>query len=146
MTEADAWQEIKPRLGVMGMATRIENSAGASVPDVIFMSDGLFVWIELKINHGGAFIMPRYQYAYMVAASKYIRNYQHWFAVRCDDGGFKMMTAERVKLMQTDGTGERVKVWWEPTWDRMPSQFVIYNTETCELWVDCIQRIHRTFR
>jgi len=85
MTEKELWKMLKPTFDGLGMAVRLENTAGTSVPDILLMAKGVFVFIELKIQHGNRFYCPPFQWSLAVKASSHVRPHNHWYLVALDN-------------------------------------------------------------
>src|SRR5436190_18597031 len=62
--EAALWQRVKPGLGELGKAVRLENAAAESVPDVVVVCPRGTLWIELKIAKGHRVRMPKFQHIF----------------------------------------------------------------------------------
>ena len=84
MTESELWKMLKPGFDGLGVAMRLENTAGASVPDVLLVSEGVFVFVELKISHGNKIYCPPFQWALALKMRKHIREHNHWYCVAVD--------------------------------------------------------------
>ena len=145
MLESEVWSKhLKPRLKVYGVATRLENAASASVPDVVFMADGFICFIELKVDHNFMFEMPKYQFAYGVEIAPHIRRQYHWIALWCEDvQGMRMFTFDRARSMEQRAKNDKIHFYWKPVWDKMPSHHHIRDFDSCELWINMIQSISR---
>lgn len=52
MRESEFYKKIREPLMKRGHLSRIENKAGAGVPDVTFATSGMEFWLELKVEKG----------------------------------------------------------------------------------------------
>lgn len=142
MNEHDAWQNMKPYLDNFGVPTRLENSAAASVPDVLFICGGLMMFIELKVDYSGYFYMPPFQFAYANRIKHHLRPHFHWIAVwNHDNNGFMMFAFQRVLTMPRDTKGHKLRFHWEPVWEKMKTKFLLYSAETYDEWIKAIMKL-----
>jgi len=75
------YKQLRPIFQSLGLPIRLENTAATSVPDLVFLSDGVTMWIELKILRGQHVSMPKFQYAMGVQMSKQIEHDLFWILV-----------------------------------------------------------------
>jgi hypothetical protein len=139
MNEHEAWQTMSPYLNNFGIATRLENAAAASVPDVLYITGGLMIFIELKINHGGHFYMNPFQWAYGNRIRHHLRPHFHWVAVW--DDGFRMFSFLRVRQMSNESRGHKLKFHWQPIWEKMPTKFHLQRENDYKNWLDAILKL-----
>ena len=140
MNEHEAWANMKNYLNNFGMATRLENAAATSVPDVIFMCRNMIMFIELKVDYGGTVYTSPYQNAYGTQARHHIKAHQHWVAVWVDDG-FHMFTFQRFKTMPSEAWHGKLKVQWEPIWEKMPKKFHLTSFGSYEEWINTLYNL-----
>jgi len=82
MTESEMWQMLKPKFDGLGTVTRLENTATSGIPDVLLVSGGVFVFIELKVQRTSTKITcPPFQWAYAMRVSHHLRRHNHWYFV-----------------------------------------------------------------
>jgi Holliday junction resolvase len=86
MNEHILWNNIRSTLNTLGFATRIENTAATSLPDIMFLTDGTVALIELKIERANIIRFNKYQWAFNVKLLNYLDNDQLLVLVSKDDG------------------------------------------------------------
>jgi hypothetical protein len=131
-TEAEVWRFLKPLLNRYGLATRIENAANASVPDIIYACKGYLTYVELKIDRDRWIYMPPYQYSYGVRLRSFINPNRHWIAV-CDEQSnvlFMYLFTDIITAPTKEGAGY---VGFQ--WNALEPRIVILNQAHCEIWV-----------
>lgn len=65
-----------------GCMTVLENVGGASVPDLLFMSGGMIMFMEMKKLYGGKYIYcGQFQWGYANKIKNQIHPYQHHYVV-----------------------------------------------------------------
>ena len=95
-----------------GIMTKIENAASTSVPDYIYMSGGLIMWMELKIRYNDRYIYgPPYQMAYAIRISHHINPWQHHYIVyRESTNTFEVFTE---RAARANAAGDCATPWRE---------------------------------
>jgi len=137
VTEKELWKMLKPTFDGLGMATRLENTAGTSVPDVLFVGKGVFVFIELKIQHGNKFYCPPFQWAYAIRASSHVRPHNHWYLVALDNRSpMRMFTVDRLKK-QADFVYTSDKL--EVNLSRVTPEFVLETPKDLRKWFKYVE-------
>lgn len=91
-----------------GEFTRLENSAGASIPDAIFLCQGYMGFMELKIRYGRYIYGPPFQMAYAVRASHHLNDWQHHYIVYEPDT-FKVYTVKQIRGCPSEVRGNKVR-------------------------------------
>jgi len=86
MNEHILWNNIRPTLNMLGFATRIENTAATSLPDILFLTDGVVALIELKIERSNIIRFNKYQWAFNVKLLNYLDDDQLLVLVSTDTG------------------------------------------------------------
>jgi hypothetical protein len=114
-----------------GYPVRIENSISSGIPDIIYGQDGVLMFIELKILHGGKISMPKYQYAFGNVISKHIVPHAHWVAVGVSDQ-IHMYMFNQVINQPNLVVGDKVVV---PLLSITPA-FVIRNSKGFADWIE----------
>lgn len=79
---------------------RIENSAGAGIPDVSACHNGCESWLELKIMHGRKIIVRHSQMNWWLARAK-ARGPANCFVVALDAGGKLKIKSKYIKVWHT---------------------------------------------
>lgn len=142
MNEHECWGLLGYKLNTFGVATRLENSAASSVPDVLFMTGGLMMFIEMKVDYAGKIYVPPFQFSYGVRIANQIKDHMHWVAVWVDKyEGFAMFTFKRLRSMPCESKNGKLVFDWADVWNSMKTQFVIKDLESCELFIDTILRL-----
>lgn len=95
-TEKNMWDKLRPWLNAYGIAIRIENGVGEGLPDVLFISGGRVIFIELKVLHGNRIILRRFQYAMATRVRHHIENKNYIFAVDTGED-ISLFTFEQIR-------------------------------------------------
>lgn len=85
MTEAELYSKLKPWLLNHGVPSRLENSIGSGMPDVLYASNGYLIYIELKIAHAYKIKFEAFQYSFAMRMVPHIRPNFYWIAVQMKD-------------------------------------------------------------
>lgn len=137
MNEHDAWQNLRPKLNTFGVATRLENAAAASVPDILYLTGGLMMFIELKVNYSGRIYFNHFQLGYGVRISHHIKPHNHWVFI-WDDAveGFRAYTFKDIRSMPMETVNDRISIVWE--FDRF---FALKQMDTYKEWLDHVNKL-----
>jgi hypothetical protein len=109
MNEVEAGHRWASYAGRRGMYTRLENTAGASIPDAIYMAQGYMGWFEVKKLYNDAYIYgPPFQMAWAVRASHHIHDWQHHYVVYGGDT-FKIYTVKQIRSCENTVRGNKVR-------------------------------------
>jgi len=92
-----------------GAITRLENAAGASIPDAIFMCQGYMGWMEIKIRYGRYIYGPPFQMAYAVRIGQHIHDWQHHYIVYDESDSFKVYTVKQIRSAPQVIRGNKVR-------------------------------------
>ena len=79
------YAKIKPWFDKHGVPARVENSAGSGMPDMIYCTKQVIMYIELKIIKSGKIHLRPYQYAYATRVLPHIDTHLYWFMCYQDD-------------------------------------------------------------
>lgn len=120
-----------------GVMTRLENTAGASIPDIIFMSGGLMMWMEVKYQRGDFIYSPAYQLAYMVRVSNQLNDWQHHYVVYSTDR-FKIYTGRQIKSAPSEVRGNKVR----HDVSKLKPVFEVVNHADFEKYRDYLEKVH----
>ena len=133
MTEHDLWGKIREPLNRHGVATRLENAAAMSVPDILFVSGGAMVFIEMKIVYGEKVYMPIFQHSYGKRISHYINDFMHWVAAWDDEAGsIRMYTFRQVSTCPISASGNKLTF----NISQCKPKYILTRPESWSLWVD----------
>jgi len=92
MNETKMWRKLKPTFDGLGTATRIENTATSGMPDVLLVSGGVFVFLELKVLRSpNKIVCPPFQWSYAKRVSHHLRTHNHWYVVATTNNKPMMM-------------------------------------------------------
>ena len=108
MNEYEAGHRFKGWADGYGEFTRLENSAGASIPDAIYSCQGYMGFFELKIRYGRFIYGPPFQMAYAVRVSHHLHDWQHHYAVYEPDL-FKIYTVRQIRSCPSEVRGRKVR-------------------------------------
>jgi hypothetical protein len=109
MNEYDAmklWRKYYEKYGAY--TVRIEN-VGSSLPDMMWMHDGIVGFNEAKMIRGNCFYMPKYQWSNIVVLSKHLKPWQILYAVY-NKGTFEVYNVEQIKYTNPEPAGLKLKV------------------------------------
>ena len=95
-TEKELYSRIQPLLFHHGIPSRIENSIGSGLPDVVYVVARHIIFIELKVVRSGKIFLRPFQYSYAMRVQPHINNSHMWYL--CDDKDvYKLFTFRKLK-------------------------------------------------
>jgi hypothetical protein len=122
-----------------GVMTRLENTTAASVPDIIFMSGGLMMWMELKVLYNGRYIYsPIFQLAYATKISHHIHDWQHHYIVYDPESSvYRQYLPKQIKEAPGEPSGTKQ---WRTDLQTVAPKFAITNKEEFKQYLDELEK------
>lgn len=95
-----------------GHMTVLENIGGASVPDLLFIRNGMIMFMEMKKLYTAKYIYcGRYQWAYAIKIKSQIRTHQHHYVVadpKTNPPTFRIYTVPQLNTLSPMSNGAKL--------------------------------------